>query len=290
MVIGLFFALSANNVYANTKVETNTIIHSKDTFSANIFLDTEGKDINVIEGSIKFNIKNNKDIKIKDISEANSAVSVWSRKPSLSVAGNTITFSGGSLNSINSNHTLLFTVFVEVDTSGSLNIEQTNIVGYLSDGLGTKISYKNNTDTFAILSEGSKPVDSEFSLISGDNEPPLPFTIELLQDPNINSGMKYLSFETTDSGSGMDRYEVIESNNKPIVTGSSYVPLNQESIKNITVMAYDKAGNVRVETYNVEAPSHTAQILLIMILLILIFVVYKLVAYFLKKHAEKNLQ
>ena len=288
LVASSAFAFSVKSVFADTSVVIESPIHAKDVFAVNVVLYTEGKNINVVEGKIIFSGVKGKDLKIKDISVADSVLSIWTRKPSLSLGDNSITFSGGSLENFNGSNLSLFKVFVEVDSVGKLKIGQSDVVGYVDDGSGSKISYKNSVSSFDVLPALSKPIDAEFNTITGDNEPPLAFTVELMQDKSINNGMKFLSFETRDLGSGIDRYEVTEGSNKPVVTGSSYVPVNQDDIKNIVVMAYDKAGNVRVETYNTASGMSTKKIMLFSFVVLVLVLGSAVIIRFIKKNAKNK--
>ena len=286
LVSSSVFSFSVKNVFASTRAVVTSPIHSKDVFAVNVILDTDGKNINVVEGKVVFSGLKNKDIKIKDISVAGSVLSIWTRKPSLSLNDNSVTFSGGSLENFSGSNLNLFKVFVEVDSVGKLQITQADVVGYVDDGSGTKVAYKNSTGVFDILPALSKPIDAEFDTVTNDNEPPSPFVIELMQDKLINNGMKFLSFEAKDIGSGIDRYEVTEGDNKPVVAGSSYVPVNQDDIKNIVVMAYDKAGNVRVETYNATSGLNVKKVISFIFVVLVILVGSFFIIRFAKKNAK----
>lgn len=243
----LFSVFGSTAVDAGTYIGTHGDIHSKDTVAIDIILDTEGKTLNALEGTISLS---GAGFIVKDISVAGSSLTIWPRKPSLSDDGSLVTFTGGTPVGVNDSHVPLFTLFVQTASPGNLTVTHASVVGYLNDGLGTKVTFKQHSNTVPVLAEADEPFDAQAAIILSDNQPPEPFTIEILQDPTVYAGMKYASFETTDKRSGVGYYEIVEGSNAPVRVGTTYVLQNQSKIESLTVRAFDKAGNIRTETYS----------------------------------------
>lgn len=247
LVLGV---LGAPVAHANVYLSSRGDVHHKDVFAVDVFIDTEGRTLNAVEGSVILNDAATRGFIVKDISVAGSALSVWPRKPSLSSDGESVSFIGGTPSGLNDSKALLFTLFLQAGVAGPFSLQYSGITGYLNDGLGTKVSYKDHSATVQVLPALASPLDALSSVVSSDNQPPATFGIELLQDASQNAGMKYLSFETTDDRSGIAYYEVIEGSRAPVRSGTSYVLQNQTGHETIVVRAVDKAGNVRTEIYS----------------------------------------
>lgn len=248
--IALGVSMSASSVAsAAIFVQTKEPARSQDVFFVDVYLNTERKRVNVVEGTVSLSDEKGNAFSVTDVVLAGSALQVWPRTPSLSTDGHTISFVGGNPAGINDPKALLFRLAVETSKPGTIRVNTTS-VGYLSDGKGTPVTFTNSSDTVSVAAAGSVPVNAAADLISKDNMPPASFEVLLGQDPSIYNGMKFLTFSTTDSGSGVDYYEVTEVGYAPTRTGSTYVLQNQDSPRDITVTARDKAGNVRTVVFH----------------------------------------
>jgi hypothetical protein len=117
---------------------------------------------------------------------------------------------------------------------------------YLNDGAGTRIALPLGTTTAVITSLPSTIEDDTWStLLEDDSKKPAAFSVTIRRDPSMFGGRRYAIFGTTDSGSGIDRYVVIERGLDPVEASSPYVLVNQDDDSDVTVIAYDKAGNAR---------------------------------------------
>lgn len=230
---------------ASISAATSGTLAAGDTSVIDVYLNTDGELINTVEGSITVQAKN--PIKIKELSVANSAFTIWPRKPSLE-SGKTITFVGGIPGGIKSNQVRLFRIIAQFDQPGDLIIDTNSVSAYLNDGKATARVVKGKTVLAVAPSAGSSTNEWE-AIISNDNVPPEPFAITLVQDSNLFNNKKFLSFETTDAQSGIDYYEVREGNYPAVRTGTSYVLIDQKNTPEITVVAYDKAGNSQTSIF-----------------------------------------
>lgn len=250
------------------------VISSGDTSVISVFLDTEGAVINSIDGAIVLSDEHNGNFEVRDISLANSVMTMWPRKPSLE-AGSKISFVGGIPGGVKGDHLLLFKAVVKINQDGRFTVKPTDVVFYLNDGLGTAVKAKNTTSIIQVEVAKVTRKDDWQTVVSKDNIAPLPFNITLHQDINLYDGKKFISFETTDVDSGINYYEVKEGNNDVVRSGTDYVLIDQLNKKNITVTAYDKAANFQVAVLQVENRIHWMSITVTLVILIIIYKIFK---------------
>ena len=208
-------------------------------------LNTEGKTINSIEGML---VVNGIEKEIYTIHTGGSAFALWPNKPSIS--GETIAFIGGSPEGLIGNDLLLFTIAVRPSSPSTSFINIRGVTAYLADGQATPLSI---TPAVYALSEIPTSEVNEtvgFSTTLPDTTSPVPFKIELGRDDSVFSGKYFISFETTDTQSGISKYEVKEGDRPFIRTGTPYVLQDQTAKSKITVRATDAVGNVRTATLN----------------------------------------
>ena len=224
-----------------------------DTVIVDVFLDTEGEEINSVDGSVVF--KNEEvGFEITNLSVAGSVFPMWPRSPSLR-DGHIVDFIGGVPGGVNGKDLLLFSVVVKVVASKNLLVESSNAVAYLNDGEGTARVITNSVSTIPVGFSDGVSRDVWRDRVAGDNTPPETFTVQLLQDDALFNGMKFLYFETTDAQSGIAYYEVQEAGHKKVRTGTSYVLINQNDNVTATVTAYDIAGNARTVSFSEKGTS-----------------------------------
>lgn len=265
--------LPANVFAASISASSARSISAKDTATIGVYLNTEGQMINTIDGTVSLSDTHGGNFEVKELSLAQSQVDLWTRKPSLDDS-NTISFVGGIPGGITGEKLLLFTVIVKINDSGTFTVSPKNINVFLHDGLGTSLAVEKNSSTITVGAPKENVYDAWKEIVSNDNNAPKPFTIEMVQDPNLYEGKKFLSFETTDDESGIWYYEVKEGNNPPVRTGNHYVLINQKSNLDITVTAYDKAGNFQVAVFSQSYPINWVRLGIALIVVCIIYGVY----------------
>jgi hypothetical protein len=222
-------------------------VRAGDTVLLSVFANTEGKEINSIDGDIVLPSS----ATVSAITVGGSAFSLWPAKPSLS--GNRISFAGGSISGIEGPKIKLFTISLTAAKAGTLTIASENTAGYLSDGSGTKISGTAGKDSIVVSAAGTEASNGLAELILSDTTPPERFAIELGRDPQSYDGKYFISFQAEDKDSGIQRYEVKEEGFPLVRSGSPYVLQDQSLRSPVEVYAIDLAGNVRVETDRLKA-------------------------------------
>ena len=148
----------------------------------------------------------------------------------------------------------LFNIILKATRPGQIVINPKTITAYENDGNGTSKTASVKPLTVTVKASDDSPSDAWKDLISLDNTPPLDFVITLGQDKSAFGGQKFISFETTDSESGIDHYEIKEGDLNAVRSSSPYVLQNQKKTLPITVAAFDKAGNSRIVTWS---PPHS---------------------------------
>lgn len=85
-----------------------------------------------------------------------------------------------------------------------------------------------------------------------DTVPPKAFTVKVVRESNGKNPQPILSFETTDTTSGIDHYTVSVGDTAPITVTKSQatqypLPIEKSGEETIVIDAYDKAGNTTTE-------------------------------------------
>lgn len=230
---------------------TDSSVSAMDTAIVNVFINTEGQNINSVDGSISLSDEHGGNFEVRDISLVDSVFTMWPRKPSLE-AGQKIYFVGGVPGGVKGDKLLLFRIIVKINASGNFSVSPNKLVAYLNDGSGTGVNISGSNSLIVVGKAKSEPQDKWKEIVSNDNVAPEPFTINVVQDKNLFDGRKFLSFETFDSGSGVSYYEVQEGKNPPVKTGNTYMLIDQAGKVDIVVTAYDKAGNFQIATLKVN--------------------------------------
>lgn len=129
-----------------------------------ITLNTDGDNINVVEGNLNFSGEVTKNINIA-VENGNSVLSIWPKSPEYSSTSKSIDFTGGIPGGFKGKG-LLFRLIIDPSTTGDLGINHINGRIYLNDGLGTMESMSPKTLKIGIDSEGNSVIQGESSGIT----------------------------------------------------------------------------------------------------------------------------
>lgn len=222
-------------------------------FETDFFLNTQGEDINAIEGKIIFPSEL---LELKEIRDANSIISLWIERPVIVRKTDTnITFAGITPGSYTGEKGLIFSMIFQAKKEGQGIIDITESRALRNDGLGTETSLAISNFPFSVakkISVGPSPIT-----IIKDSDSPEKFTPIISHDPSLFDNKYFLVFTTQDKGSGVDHYEVLEKREFRILNlkfrkdkwtkaESPYVLRDQELKSHIYVKAIDKRGNERI--------------------------------------------
>ena len=280
----IFLVYAKNASAANIAVKlSDQNINAGDTISAEVILNTEGKEVNVVEGNI--NIIGAENIEIKDISTADSAISNWVRNPSLSPANDSISFTGGTPGGFNKTDIHLFKIYFTAKKDGQVKFVSKQINVYANDGKATILDTKLNDLTFDI-NQSTNSIKNEWKdNLKQDNQAPADIKAEFGQDPALYDNKKFVILSAIDNESGLDYFEVKEGDRSPVRTSGAYVLQNQETSEPLLVFAFDKAGNISRQLINqtsddepIKAENHAwIAIIAILILVVIVIISFKII-------------
>lgn len=230
----LFFASPAQAARMHAITEDP----SAPTSTVVIYIDTEGQSINAIEGVLRF-----APAEIRGIEDGSSVVSLWLLSPS--VSGGEAELSGLIPGGFNETSGELLRILAGF--AGDLVFDASGLALYLNDGRGTRAELNN--PQFGVLRGPIRSVGEP------DRDPPDRFVPEIASDPAVFEGDHFLVFQTTDKGSGMDHYEVMEVPVRPFgrvegwfIAESPYRLRDQSLSSDIYVRAVDRKGNFIIVT------------------------------------------
>jgi hypothetical protein len=223
-----------------------------DEIAVSFFLNTNGDDINAIEGRISYPKEL---LELREIRDGNSIVNFWIEKPR--IRSGEVAFSGVTPGGYKGKNGLLFSLMFRASKEGKGIIEIRDLAALKNDGKGTAADVRAFNLSFLISKEAPETQQPRVK----DVEPPESFTPQVARDPALFDGKWFLVFASQDKGAGIDRYEIKESRQKILSIFSSWVPAespyllkDQELRSYVFVKAIDKAGNARIEKISPRNP------------------------------------
>jgi hypothetical protein len=261
----------------------NKEVNLDSKFEIGIFLDTQGDNINAMEGTIMFP---SNALEFQGVYNGNSNITFWVQQPTL-IAKDSVSFSGIIPGGFTGNKGYLFSLIFKATKKGKITINSNNEKIYLNDGQGSFVDIKRAPLALDIVEKGSAP---NFIPLYDPN-PPEPFEPQVSRDKNIFEGKWFLAFATQDKGLGIDHYEIMEGGQfgsfaslfpkKQWVIAQSPYLLPDQTLKSIIyVKAIDKAGNERIEKVKAQNSLLWYENYfiwgIIVIICIIIFIWYKL--------------
>jgi hypothetical protein len=254
-----------------------------DTFVATLRIDNQGECINALDVTVEYD---NQVVNAIDVGMGDSLVSLWVEKPTINQADGQVNFIGGIPGGYcgrvqgdpGQSNVLAKIAF---STTGYRNQAKPGSEGYvrvasssevlLNDGLGSPAKLTFQAMKVSV-GEPSVPLVNEWvAETTGDTTPPEPFEIRVQSNPSVWDGQYYIVFSTQDKQSGLDHFEVFETdlNKGGYAVGTNKLArwqmadepnahlLTDQTLKSrIVVKAIDKAGNEQIEEFT---PSEVAQ-------------------------------
>ena len=290
LVFGMIF-LPSSVLASSVYIQTN---HSEffegDTIMFSVQIDSEGKNINAVEGEVLLDYAAD-EASLIDINTAGSKFSLWPNKPFPSESNTSISFVGGSPGNLMSKDAIVFNLVLKLQKTGQITLSPNNIGVYLNDGKGSKdeVSAKDLIINVLPKKSDAQPADDWSTIILNDKTAPESFEIALGKDPSIFDNQYFISFFTADaeSGSGVAYYEVREGE-KDFVRAESPYLLQDQSLKNlIKVKAIDKAGNERVVKMSATLYKTLSFWIMVGIVLVVIIIIVWMIINKIKNKNEK---
>lgn len=245
--ITLPFSAEAASIYAVAQPEVQT----QEVFPVEIFLDTEGQNINALEGTLELS----QNISVEEVRFSGSIVSFWLDEPKKG-RGSVISFSGlipagyqGSPEKTGKGN--LFTLYVRSANPGVGAISFRDSIAYLNDGEGTAVNLSKSPIDFSVVPDGLSGAAPD-----RDSFPPDSFVPEIVSGEPFGLLGDVLVFSAIDKDSGIDRFEVGFSHLAYLpdsliqysVITSPYTLPDDARESYIFIKAIDRQGNERTVT------------------------------------------
>lgn len=243
------YIFAAEFLLISDKKEFNT----NEDFKVDFILNTEGKNINALEGSIVFPADI---LELNEIRDGGSIINFWVDRPYASSSH--IYFSGITPLGYNNDNGFILSLVFHTKKSGNGIINIKNIKLLSNDGVGTEVKSKISNLNFYINS--NKNTLENQALKITDNDRPETFKPEITKDENLLNSKLVLIFAAEDKGSGIASYKVEEKKYRFLSlpswhnAESPYALSDQNLSSYILVKAIDKAGNERVVTLSPTNP------------------------------------
>ncbi len=226
----------------------NSPVSNKQLLQIVLRLDSEGEEINALEGRVILPPF----LEVIDIDKNNSIIPLWIEEPQKQ--GNKVSFAGiipgGIVASGEPLFTLQLKVFIDREEKAVFKIEDFRVL--LNDGKGTSVRTTVEPLTLTISPSGMV----QMSIVDGvvDNNPPAQLTYQVVRDANLFDNQWVVIFLAQDKESGIAYYEVQENKVKVIDENkwrkakSPYLLQDQSRQSYIFLRAVDKAGNYTLAT------------------------------------------
>lgn len=241
-----------------------------DTFSAKVRIDAQEECINAVDIWIGYPQNS---IQAVEVGRGESIITLWIEAPSIDKENGIVHLIGGipggycgripgdpGLTNVIGEIIFRvpgFTVGVPGESEGDIVFRDGTEV-LLNDGLGTSAKLIAFDARFEITEERTG-TNEWFESLKDDDVPPEPYSIQLTRTESVYEGKWYVVFTTLDKQSGIDHFEIFETDieNDGFKRGESekaqwiritspHVLQDQTLNSIIRIRAFDKAGNQRL--------------------------------------------
>lgn len=219
-----------------------------------IILDTEASSLNAIDGVILVAKELGDDITVTD---SGSVITYWIQSPAWDAASRSIKFSGAVPGGYEGSNGILFSIIVPTYSGPKINnaITVTNLHSYQNDGFGTPVNISSKQFGIGEVSGRNDSAISDQLYVDDkkqDGIPPETFSPQVARNQRVFDNKWFVNFATTDKQSGIDHYEIQESQSGRLDSGkwkvatSPYLLEDQNLHSFIFITAVDRQGNERV--------------------------------------------
>ncbi len=272
LLVGFLVLLAASPAAYAAKLylsPADGVFAQGEAFKVQIRVDNEKECVNAAQVNLSYDKSL---LEVLDVSRGDSIFTLWVSDPFINPKFGTISFSGGIpggyCGRVSGDPSLTNTIATVVLRFASLpdgiGASPSAAVGFLggtevllNDGLGTPAKLSLEGASFTTKKGDGASRNQWIDEIKKDKVPPEPFSVEVHQDEALFGGGHFIVFSTLDKQSGIDHYEVIESDAQGFDQGgfrkakwrrvtSPYLLKDQEVRSLIKVRALDKAGNERI--------------------------------------------
>lgn len=216
-------------------------------FEISVVLDASEEAVQAVEGELSIPSI----LEISEIVYDASVVSFWLQEPQINTPA-TIKFSGLVTDTWRGEDGVIFTIIAESVGQGLVDVSFDEFKVVLDSDQGKQAT--TTVQPLTLRSAVDIPL-VDFISRTDDSVPPEVFSPLVAYDETLFDGKYFLVFSTQDNESGIDRYEVLETDmdfpeGQPVVgqwqkAQSPYVLTDQSREQHTYVRAIDKAGNAR---------------------------------------------
>lgn len=260
--VGLFLSsfayAEAAQLFVNAEKSTISV---GDVVRFRVGVNTEGAVINNGESTIKFPADL---IQIVGVDTGSSIFDLWVSKPSFSNTNGTISFNGGVANpGYNGSNGTLFWITAKAKKAGVASLSLQSSFVRANDGLGTDILSSVRGTSVTITKPVEKPAETVEDKEIGDVMSPDTLFIAVTKN---DKGQLVAMLDAHDN-EGIDHFSVAIGDRTPvdlpaINDAATYVIPRElkDGIYKLTAIAYDKAGNSKKQTVNINIDSNMPEI------------------------------
>lgn len=258
----IIFAFATSILFAPLKTHALTASFSpsehlakqEKPFTTTVVINTEGENINAIEGVLKIDARLAGAVQLSD---SGSLITYWIAKPQWDGQQNVVRFSGAIPGGYKGSAGILFSLILPPHDGAPIDnaVTISDFKAYKNDGVGsnTRVTTRNFS-----LGDIAGQVDTGITdqlYIDGtrkDDIAPEVFSPQISRDENVFNNKWFISFSTVDKQSGIDHYEIQETQSGSIDSGewktatSPYELQDQELHSFVYVIAVDRQGNERI--------------------------------------------
>lgn len=256
---------------------SDNFYNQSETFYVLVRLDTQGECVNAVKVDVAYNPEM---ISVKDVGIGDSVLTLWTQFPTIQKNEGkevgSVVFEGGVpggycgrvIGDPGLTNVLAKLVVSGVPQTLGEGATTTQIVigpatqVFLHDGTGREASSTVLGVELALTHSSTSLTDIWLSDVRQDEISPDFFEITFVEGPSVGSDKHYIVFNTVDKQSGIDHYEVLETDPDRfgflswipresywVVATSPYTLRDQHLRSKILVKAVDKNGNERVVTF-----------------------------------------
>jgi hypothetical protein len=253
----LFFPSAARATSAATMgvVSSSSAAAVGIPFEADVALDTQGMVMNAVQGTVLFPPGL---FALQEIDDGGSPISFWIEAPHETVSG-TVVFSGIVPGGFRGSAPSLVNLVLLPLAPGSATIAVGDAALLRNDGRGSPLPFTTSSLSVEIAASSSGMPQASSSIRF---TVPEAFTPIVASDSAIYGGKYFLAFATTDKGSGIDHYDVLEApagtaigqNSAWHAASSPYLLEDQTLGSDIYVRAVSHAGTVTMAKVPAKFP------------------------------------
>jgi hypothetical protein len=260
----IFFVISFSSAYAAELFVNpfDATVTEGDVIRLRVGVNTQGVSVNNGESTVSFPADL---MQVVSIDTSSSIFDLWVSKPTFSNANGTISFNGGVANpGFTGSNGTLFWITGRAKKAGVANISLQSSFVRANDGLGTNVLSSTRNTSVTIAKAVEKPVEKEPTEdLARDVMSPDTLFIAVMKN---DQGQLVAMLDAHDN-EGVDHFTIAIGDREPVKLvavndATTYIiPKDlKDGVYILTAAAYDKAGNSKKQTVNINIDSNMPEI------------------------------